>query len=260
MERVSVLRIIAIIQARMSSSRLPGKVLKPILGISMLEHIVKRLQYVSAIDQTVVATSEELSDDPIYYLCRENKIACYRGSLDDVLERFYQAALLYKANTVIRITGDCPCVDPRLVANLINFYLDGGFDHAGIATGAGAVFEENRFPNGLDAECFSFAALEKAYKEASKSSDREHVTPYIWRNKDIFECGSLKPEKDYSYIRLSVDHEQDFEVITKIYEKLYEPNNEPFLMEDIIALLGKNPKLLGLNQRFIGKEGYQKLW
>lgn len=254
-----ILRTVAIIQARMSSSRLPGKVLKTILGKPMLGYIVERLSWVREIDEIVVATSREASDQPIFAFCRENKTACYRGDLDDVLDRFYQTALEYKADTVIRVTGDCPCVDPELVTQLINLFQRENYDHAGIATGAGAIFEEARFPNGLDAECFRWQALEKAWREATEPADREHVTPYIWRNQDIFKCGSLKPEKDYSYIRLSVDHQEDFELVTALFEALYKPER-PFLMKEMVDFLEQNPHLIDLNQSFIGKEGYRNLW
>lgn len=254
-----ILRTVAIIQARMSSSRLPGKVLKTILGKPMLGYIVERLVWVKQIDEIVVATSREASDQPICTFCRENKIACYRGDLNDVLGRFYQTAQEYKADTVIRVTGDCPCVDPELVTQLINLFQREKYDHIGIATGAGAIFDEARFPNGLDAECFRYESLEKAWQEAAEPADREHVTPYIWRNKDVFKCGSLKPEKDYSHIRLSVDHQEDFELVSKIYEALYKPE-KPFVMQDIINYLGANSELLNLNQAFIGLEGYRSLW
>ncbi|NLJ71752.1 MAG: NTP transferase domain-containing protein [Syntrophomonadaceae bacterium] len=250
---------VAIIQARMSSSRLPGKVLNNIVGKPMLAHIVERLARVALINEIVVATSNEISDQPIYDFCQQNNINCYRGSLNDVLDRFYKTAMEYEAGRIIRITGDCPCVDPELVTQLINLSIEKQYDHVGIATGAGAIFDEARFPNGLDAESFNMQSLERAWKEAKKTTDREHVTPYIWRNKDIFKCGSLKPDKDYSYIRLSVDHGEDFELITKIFEELYNPQ-KPFLMNDIIEFLYQNPELLKLNQDFIGKEGYRNLW
>lgn len=259
MERVITIKTVAIIQARMSSSRLPGKVLKDIVGKPMLEHIVERLKTVSAIDKIVVATSSESTDQPIYDFCQQKAINCYRGDLNDVLDRFYKTALTHNADFVIRVTGDCPCIDPSLVAKLIDLFHLGDYDHVGIATGAGAIFEEARFPNGFDAECFTRKALEKAWQEASLPGDREHVTPYIWRNKDIFKCGSLKPEQDYSYIRLSVDKKEDLELVTKIFEALYEAKGV-FLMNDIVEYLYQYPHLLKLNQDFIGKEGYQDLW
>lgn len=253
------MRTVVIIQARMSSSRLPGKVLKSIVGKPILGNIVERLSWVPAINKIVVATSDEITDQPIYEFCRQNNISCYRGSLNDVLDRFYQAAREYRADTVIRITGDCPCVDPELVTQLINLFRQDNYDYACIATGAGAIFDKRRFPNGLDAECFRFESLEKAWRETTEAADREHVTPYIWRNKDIFKCGSLKPDKDYSNIRLSVDHREDFELVTEIFEALYN-KEKPFLMKDIIDFLQVKPHLLTLNQSFIGKEGYLNLW
>lgn len=256
---MTMMHTVAIIQARMSSSRLPGKVLKSIVGKPMLGHIVERLSWVPTINKIVVATSGEITDQPIYEYCNQNSITCYRGNLNDVLDRFYQASQEYKADALIRITGDCPCVDPELVTQLINLFQRGNYDHVGIATGAGAIFDEGRFPNGLDAECFRFESLDKAWREATEAADREHVTPYIWRNKDVFKCGSLKPGKDYSNIRLSVDHIEDFELVTEIFEALYN-EKKPFLMNEIIDFLQQKPHLLELNQSFIGKEGYLSLW
>jgi len=251
---------IAIIQARVGSSRLPGKVLRPILGRPMLWYIVHRLRFVSELSDVIVATSDQPENDPIRQFCAAEQIPVLSGNENDVLDRFYQAALLYKGDPLLRITGDCPFVDPKIVSDLLNLYRTVDADHAAVATGAGAIhLAGGRFPDGLDAECIRFTALEKAWREAHETPDREHVTPYIWRNKNIFRCEILKSKNDYSQLRWTVDNEEDFQLVTKIYEALFN-EKQPFLMNDILDYLSAHSELTDLNQSFIGKEGYQKLW
>ena len=150
--------IVAIVQARMGSTRLPGKILKSIQGMPMLWHIVSRLKSVDEIDEVVIATSDLPSDDQVYEMAKNYGIACFRGSETDVLNRFYSAAKMMDAQYVIRITGDCPLVDPLTISKLIQLYFNDQFDFCGVACGAGVAKEKNinRFPDGLDAEIFSF--------------------------------------------------------------------------------------------------------
>ncbi len=252
--------LIAIVQARLGSTRLPGKVLKPILGRPMLWHIAERLRSVSDIKHVVVATSDQSGDEPIRRFCYEEGIAFFAGSENDVLDRFYQAATRYKGEPVIRVTGDCPFADPEVIKRLLALYHTGHYDYVGVATGAGAIFSNSgRFPDGLDAECFSLGALELAWREATHPLDREHVTPYIWRNKHIFRCGILTSKEDYSQLRWTVDNHADFQLVSRIYEALYN-DSKPFLMSDILNYLSDHSELMALNQSFLGKEGYQKLW
>lgn len=251
---------VAIIQARMGSSRLPGKVLKPILGRPMLWHIVHRLRFVPELVDVIVATSDQPENDPIRQFCTAENITVFSGSENDVLDRFYQAALLYKGDPLLRITGDCPFVDPEIISDLLDLYRAADADHVGVATGAGAIhLAGGRFPDGLDAECIRFTALEKAWRKAHEASDREHVTPYIWRNKNIFRCDVLESKKDYSQLRWTVDNEEDFQLVSQVYGALFN-DKQPFLMNDILDYLSANPEITELNQAFIGKEGYQKLW
>ena len=254
------MRPVAVIQARMGSTRLPGKVLRPILGKPMLWHIVRRLKCAQGLLDAVVATSDQPGDEPIRGFCRENAIPCFAGSERDVLDRFYRAAKRFGGDPLIRITGDCPFVDPVLVGKLLERYRGGGYDHVAVATGAGALFlKGGRYPDGLDAECFSFSSLERAWREATEESDREHVTPYIWRNKSLFRCGHLTSERDYSDLRWTVDNEEDFGPVERIYEALYS-EERPFSMNDILAYLSGHPELSSANRGFIGKEGYRELW
>ena len=254
------MRPVAVIQARMGSSRLPGKVLRPILGRPMLWHIVRRLGFVPGLAGRVVATSDRPGDDPVRAFCRESGIPVFAGSEEDVLDRFYRAAKEANGDPLLRITGDCPFVDPDLVGRLIERYGAGGYDHVAVATGAGALYlAGGRYPDGLDAECFGFSTLERAWREATEKSDREHVTPYIWRNKTLFRCGHFTSEKDYSHLRWTVDNEADFSLVEKVYEALYR-EEAPFLMADILAFLDDHPELSESNRGFIGHEGYAEVW
>ena len=250
----------AIIQARMGSSRLPGKVLRPLAGAPMLARSVERVRACPGVAAVVVATSTRDGDEPIRALCATTGIACFAGSEQDVLDRFYQAAVEHHGDPLIRITADCPLVDPSLLSRLITFFRDGSYDHAGVATGAGALFlGGGRYPDGLDAECVSFAALERAWREATSTPDREHVTPYIWRHKDLFRCGQLASPVDYSQLRWTVDNEADLALVGRIYEALYSPERA-FVMEDVLRYLASHPELAATNDAFIGKEGYLDVW
>ena len=162
--------IVAIVQARMGSTRLPGKVLKPIMGKPMLWYLVKRLERTANVDKVVIATSEEKNNDVIRDFCKQYSINCFSGSEQDVLDRFYKAAEQYKADIVIRITGDCPLLDPGLIGGMLDEFISSQkYEYYGVACGAGASTEEfngHRYPDGLDAEIFKFSVLKKAWNEA----------------------------------------------------------------------------------------------
>ncbi|MEW6380741.1 MAG: glycosyltransferase family protein [bacterium] len=257
------MKTIAVIQARMGSTRLPGKVLQEILGRPMLWYIVERLGSIREIARVMVATSDREADDRIASFCQSVGIACFRGSEADVLDRFYQAAKEEHPDIVIRITGDCPLIDPHLVRRLlIQFVESGSFDHLGLATGAGVAnqeFRQGRFPDGLDAEAIRFSALEQAWLEARDPLEREHVTPFIWKHPERFRVGCLSSEKDYSSMRWTVDNLEDLELVRDIYRALYS-QNPCFGIEDILGYLKSNPALREKNARFIGHEGYEAFW
>jgi spore coat polysaccharide biosynthesis protein SpsF len=250
----------AIVQARMGSTRLPGKVLRPLNGRPMLSRIVERVRACPAIARVVVATSDRESDAPIRALCADEAIDCVAGSEQDVLDRFYRAAAAFGGDPLIRITADCPLVDPSLVGRLVALYDGGGYDHVGVATGAGALFlGQGRYPDGLDAECFSFAALERAWRDATSPQDREHVTPFIWRQKQLFRCGQLTSPIDYSRLRWTVDNEADMALITRIYAALDRPDRV-FGMDDVLGYLSEHPEVAAGNDAFVGAEGYLDIW
>jgi spore coat polysaccharide biosynthesis protein SpsF len=242
--------ILAILQARVSSSRLPGKVLKPLLGVPMLLRQIERLKKSRKIDRLLVATSAEPADDPIEKLCKENGIACYRGSLNDVLDRFYQATRRFDPEHVVRLTADCPLTDAKLIDEVIGFYLDGGFDYASNAIQA-------TYPDGLDMEVFRSSCLEQAWREAALPSQREHVTPFIHQQPHLFKIGHYKNSSDLSDLRWTVDEPKDFELVTMVYEALY-PKNPDFSTQEILQLLDQRPELAHWNTAHQRNEGYQK--
>lgn len=253
-------RIVAIIQARMGSTRLPGKILLPLAGKTVLWHIYQRVSQVKTIDEVVIATSDKSADDQVEVYCRHENLRCSRGSEDDVLDRFYQAAISFNAQHVIRITGDCPLVDPIIIRDLIDFYFLGHYDYCGVATGAGAAMEKNgKFPDGYDAEIFSFSALKTTWAGANEQQNREHVTPFIWRQPTKFRNGLLKCNKCLLSVRLTLDNPHDYALIQKVYLALYSRDSF-FGLNDVQEYLRAHSELLNLNHELIGKEGYEKFW
>ena len=240
--------IVAIVQARMGSTRLPGKVLKMVCNKPLLWHIVSRLHHSKKIDRLVVATSTNQLDNDVDAFCREQDILCFRGSEEDVLDRYYNAGKRYAAQAVVRITADCPMIDPTVLDEIVEAYQQTGCDYVSNTL-------TRTYPDGLDVEVFSFKALEKAWQEARLASEREHVTPYIWKNQDRFKIHHVKGKMDQSSQRWTVDEPEDLEFVRRIYCHLYRPG-QIFLMRDVLELLERKPKLRQINQRFISNEGY----
>ena len=238
--------IVAIVQARMSSSRLPGKVLLPLVEKPVLGHIVERLAHSQLVGKTIVATSIESTDDPVAQFCADNKIHCFRGSLDDVLDRYYQASKSMSADVIVRITGDCPAIDPVVLDSVIAGYLAGSYDLYGLA---------GEFPDGLDCTVFSFSAIEKAWNDASLKSEREHVGPYIENNPNLFKTGGLHLFHGLEKQRWTLDEPRDYELLTEIFKELYRPG-VPFYTHNILQLLEKKPELLIFNEGIIRNAGY----
>lgn len=240
----------AVIQARVSSTRLPGKVLKPIMNMPMLERQIQRLKKAKSLDRFCLATSDQAEDAPLADVAKRQGIEFYRGSLNDVLDRFYQAARLLKCESIVRITGDCPLIDASVVDQVIEFFKAGHFDYASNTL-------KPSFPDGLDVEVMSFAALEKNWKEAILTSEREHVTPYLYKHPELFKLGSYEGKENLSQLRWTVDDEGDFHFVEKVYEMLGY-NQEYFAMNDILNLIQEHPELLDLNKGHARNEGYAK--
>jgi spore coat polysaccharide biosynthesis protein SpsF len=242
--------ILAILQARMTSTRLPGKVMRPLLGKPMLARQIERIARAKRIGHLVVATSDDPSDDPIAALCDELGVSCYRGALEDVLDRFYKAAKCHVARHVVRLTGDCPLIDPNLIDSVIDYYLAGNYDYVSNTV-------EPTFPDGLDVEIFRFPCLERAWREARLPSQREHVTLFIYSHPEQFRIGSYKSKEDLSALRWTVDEPIDLDLAEKIYEALY-PANPAFTTDDVLALLKQQPDLKTLNASHRRNEGLQR--
>jgi spore coat polysaccharide biosynthesis protein SpsF (cytidylyltransferase family) len=251
------MKTVAIIQARMGSNRLPGKVLMPILGKPMLWHIVRRVRAAPSIDEVVVAIPDGPADEVLRQFCASDNIASFSGSELDVLDRFYHAALLCGADPVLRITADCPLVDPELIEKLIGIYQSGNYDYTAVAAGADAHRSEGgSFPDGMDAECFNFASLERAWLKAQDPRDREHVTRFIWRQKSIFRCAKLRADRESPPLRLTVDYAQDLVVASRIYEELF-TEGDVFHLADIVDLLQRKPEIIKPNEHLIEGEHYR---
>ena len=241
--------MLAVLQARCSSTRLPGKVLLPLCGEPMVARQIERVLRSRRIDRLIVATSTAASDDPLAELCRDRRVDCFRGDLDDVLDRVYRAAEPHQPTHVVRLTADCPLADPAVIDALIAFCLEGRFDYASNAL-------EPTFPDGLDAEIMTFAALREAWTNARLPSQREHVTPYIYQHADRFRVGSFKREPDLSALRWTVDERADYELVSAVYDALY-PANPAFASEDVLRLLQARPELRTLNTQFARNAGYE---
>lgn len=241
--------IVAIIQARMGSTRLQGKVLIDIQGKLLLEHVIDRVRMARLIDRMVIATTFNEKDKAIIEFAKNLNIPYYVGSEDDVLDRFYQAAKKYKAETIVRITPDDPFKDPEVTDKIISYYLKykDSLDYVSNTI-------KPTYPEGLDVEVFSFETLEKAWKEAKKPSEREHVTPYIWNHPELFRLTNVENDEDLSHLRWTLDTEADLRFTQEIYARLY--RGQVFLMKDILALLSAEPELTQINQGITRYEGY----
>ena len=227
----------AIVQARMGSTRLPGKVLMKISGRPVLTHIIERLKRAKLLKQIIIATTDQPIDRPIVKILKRMPVKIFRGSQDDVLDRYYQAAKIYKLGTIVRITADCPLIDPQIIDQLLRYYLKNKarFDYLGLP---------KNYPEGIDTEVFTFSALRKAWQEAKLPSEREHVTPYLYKHPEIFRLGRMPPglKGNFSQIHLSVDEDSDLKLVREVFKKLYHPSRI-FYTQDVLRLFKKEPQL-----------------
>lgn len=249
------MKIVALVQARMGSTRLPNKVMKPIGGVPMIELLLSRLSRAKEIDQIVVATSVDARNQPLVQHVQGLGFACEQGSENDVLDRFVQAAQKHQAEVVVRITGDCPLVDPELVDEVIRGFKAAGVDYF-------SNISPPTYPDGLDIEVFTFKALEKANQETSKPFDHEHVTPHL-RESGRFKTAAMQNDQDLSALRWTVDEPADFAVIEKIFQHFH-PRTD-FTWGEVLALQSAQPEMFNINQHLIRNEGAimgtgQKLW
>lgn len=241
------MKTVIIVQARMGSTRLPGKVLREVDGKPLLAYELERLQRVRLADEIVVATTTGDADLQVVALCEQLGVAVTRGPEDDVLARYHAAALAHGADVVVRITADCPVIDPEVVDQTIAMYRDAGeaYDYVSNAL-------EDSFPRGLDAEVFSMRALDEAFHQARAQDEREHVTPFIYRQPERYKLGNLRCEAMLAQHRWTVDTPEDFELVSRIIGALY-PSNPAFGLADVIALLERHPQWSGINAHVVQK-------
>lgn len=235
------MKTVIIVQARMTSTRLPGKVLKLVLGKPLLEYQIERLKRVKLAHGVVIATTTNDTDQPILELCDCLFIPYIRGSEEDVLARYYEAAIAHQADVIVRVTSDCPLIDPVIIDRVIRSYLEG----AGALDYVSNVLQRT-YPRGMDTEVFSFQALQEAYQESTAQPDREHVTPFINRRPERYCLSHVCDGVNNSQHRWTVDTPEDFELIRRILEAIY-PVNPYFSMQDCLKLVDQHPELSQLN-------------
>lgn len=245
---VTEMRVVAIIQARMTSTRLPGKVLKLASGRTMLERMCERVKQAKTIDQVVVATTTAPVDDAIVRVCRKIKISVYRGSLQDVLDRYYQAALEYKADVVVRLTADCPLIDPVLIDDVVNALM---VNQADFACNRLPPPFTRTYPIGLDVEACTTSALADAWQHASQKNEREHVLPYLYAVPGRFKVVQLNHSPDLGHLRWTLDTPEDLILLRRIYR--YFSGRNDFTWLDVLRLQQEKPALFTVNAQVIHK-------
>lgn len=240
----------AIIQARLSSTRFPRKIFAEICNKPLIWHIVERLRYSKSISDVVLATTENPVDDELVEWGKNNNLKVFRGSEDDVLSRYYFAAIEFNADTILRITSDDPFKDPYVIDSVYRMYVDEQLDFA---------YNNNppSFPEGLDTEIFSFSSISKAFHNSKDPFEREHVTQYFYRNPGFFKQKNFSYISDLSYLRLTIDTQEDFLMASIIYEKLYK-ENQIFKLNDIVNFIEKNQYLTIINQNVKRSSMYLK--
>ena len=242
------MKIVAIIQARMGSTRLSGKVMKILGDKTVLAHDIMRVKQAKLIDQIVIATTTNQKDAIIAEEASKYGIASFRGSENDVLNRYYLAAMENNADIVVRITSDCPLFDPKILDKMLQFYMEHPYD---IVTNAGSDLQFRTYPRGLDTEIFAVSWLEQANRNAVETYQREHVTPYIYENaqKIYYYTNPV----DYSKYRWTLDTEEDWQLISEIYKHLYHGSHD-FYFSDIIRLVQEHPELHEINKKIEQKK------
>ena len=230
----------AIIQARCGSTRFPNKVFALIDGKPLLWHVVNRLKYATKIDDIIVATTVSEKDDKIEDWCKENNVHCFRGSEENVLNRYYSASEAFPSDYVVRITADDPFKEPKVIDAVITKLIEEGYDHV-------TNNLPPSFPEGLDCEAFKKSALDRSEKEAETAFEREHVTQYIYHHPEIFRIGNVSNPENLSYLRWTVDKDVDFEMVKAVYAHRNPANKGILLMDEILEILKANPEIEKIN-------------
>lgn len=233
------MKTLAIIQARMGSTRLPGKVMQDLAGEPMLVRVVNRTRRAQMIDEVIVATTDLAQDDVLEQLCTDRHWLCFRGSENDVLDRYYQVARAFGADVVVRITSDCPLIDPEVVDQVVRAYqASPQVDYTS------NTLPPRTFPRGLDTEVFGFDLLERLWKQDTNPATREHVTQYVYKNLDQFQTRGVTHSEDLSHWRWTVDTLEDLAFVRKIYAHF---ENDTFSWREVLALLAQHPQWHAIN-------------
>ena len=241
-------RVVAIIQAHMSSTRLPGKVLRDLCGAPALYRMIERVRQAKLIDQIVIATSTKECDDEIIALCEQWGVDTFRGSDSDVLSRYWGAAQAYPAENYMRLTSDCPLIDPGQLDDMTQFFFDNDYRY---------VHGDGKLPGGIGGEIFTAELMREAAEKSTEGYEHEHVTPYMYWKQDSI--GVVPSKEDGSMYRITLDTPEDYEVIKKVYEALYTPGNT-FTLNDIMRFLEKHPEIVAINSMVRqkgAKDGYE---
>ena len=235
------MKTVAIVQARMGSTRLPGKIMKILAGRTVLGHVLERCRAIPSVDQVIVATTDLPEDEAVCQEAERSGVEFYRGSSGDVLSRYYHAAQTSQADIIVRVTSDCPLLDPYISNEVILDFQRGAYDYS----------SSEGFPRGMDTEVFTFRVLEQAYCEAKFDYEHEHVTPYLYRHPEKFDLRTFRSEHDNSEYRLTLDTEEDWTLISQIYERLHKGGI--FKLADVLELLKKEPELALINGHIVQK-------
>jgi len=248
------MRLITMIQARMGSSRLPGKVMLPLLDEPLLSRMIERVKMAQYVERIVVITSILPADDPIVNFCIDHKIECFRGHPTDLLDRHYHAALFYQADAIAKIPSDCPLIDPLAIDSVFRTFLEnhGQCDYI-------SNLHPPSWPDGNDVEIMTFNSLFAAWQEAAEVFEREHTTPFLWERPERFRIFNVLWETGLDHsdkLRLTIDYLSDYSFIKAIFEHLY-PTNKSFSVLDILALLDQKPELMSINSHYNGRYWYE---
>jgi spore coat polysaccharide biosynthesis protein SpsF len=247
-------KILAVVQARIGSSRFPGKILLPLAGKPLLLRLAERISASAFGDDLVIAATTNNEDDEVDILCKKNNLNCFRGNPSDLLDRHYRAGLEYNADAVVKIPSDCPLICPEVINRVIGFYTrnKNRYDYV-------SNLHPATYPDGNDVEVIPMSILETAWKEAKLPMEREHTTPFIWERPERFRIGNVEWETglDYSMShRFTVDYPEDYEFVGRVYNELYE-NNPLFGLDDILKLLDEKPEIKKINEQYAGVNWYR---
>lgn len=251
------MKLVVVVQARLGSTRLPGKVLEPILGQPMLARQLERIRGAEVPFETVVAIPYGPDDDPLEALCATLGVACFRGHPTDLLDRHYQAGRAWGADAVAKIPSDCPLIDPGVIDRVLRTYLQAPQSYDFVSN-----LHPPSYPDGNDVEVMSMAALTTAWAEATRPHEREHTTAYLWDQPERFRTGNVRWETGQdlsSSVRLTVDHPEDLALVRAIYEGLYRPSKPFFTVDEVVAFLDTRPDVRQLNAAYLGQTWIQSV-